>query len=157
MTPEESLARLGVVLPPAWSAPPGLSFRTAVRTGDLLFLSGHGPTRPDGSAITGVLGASLTIEEGYAAARVTGLNLLATIREAAGSLDRVRQVVKVLGMVACTDEFRDMPSVVNGASDLFIEVFGDAGRHARSAVGLRALPMGIPVEIEMIVELRPYE
>jgi enamine deaminase RidA (YjgF/YER057c/UK114 family) len=89
----------------------------------------------------------MSVEEGRAAARHTGLNLLATISDTAGSLDRVRQVVKVLGMVACTDTFREMPAVINGASDLFIEVFGESGRHARSAVGMRALPMGIPVEI----------
>ena len=154
MSAEENLARLGIVLPPAWRTPAGLNFRTAARSGNLLFLSGHGPTRPDGTAMTGRLGDTMTIEEGYEAARLTALNLLATIRVETGSLDRVRSIVKLLGMVCCTDEFRDMPRVVNGASDLFVEVFGESGRHARSAVGMRSLPMGIPVEIEMIVELQ---
>lgn len=153
MTAEQNLVRLGIVLPAAWKTPSGMSFQTSVQTGDLLYLSGHGPTRPDGPAITGRLGETMTIEEGYAAARLTALNLLATIKDAAGTLDRVKRVVKVLGMVACTDDFREMPQVINGASDLFIVVFGEPGQHARSAVGLRALPMGIPVEIEMIVEL----
>lgn len=154
MTPEERLRSLGLALPPPWKPPPGLNFVPAVRVGPLLYLSGHGPIRPDGTAITGRLGEDLTVEQGYDAARLTGLNLLATIRDVEGSLDPVVRVVKVLGMVACTDAFRDMPRVINGASDVFVSVFGDAGRHARSAVGMQSLPMGIPVEIEMIVELR---
>jgi enamine deaminase RidA (YjgF/YER057c/UK114 family) len=95
------------------------------------------------------------VEQGQEAARLTGLNLLATLRDALGSLDRVRRVVKVLGMVQCADDFTDQPRVINGFSDLMVEVFGDAGRHARSAVGMGSLPFGIPVEIEMIVEIAP--
>ena len=153
MSAEAKLKTLGIELPLPWKVPPGMNFVTASRAGSLLYLSGHGPSRPDGSFVAGRLGADMTVDQGYQAARLTGLNLLASIRQAAGSLDRVRAIVKVLGMVACTDEFHDMPRVINGASDLFVSVFGEAGRHARSAVGMRSLPMNIPVEIEMIVEL----
>ena len=154
MDAERRLEDLGIVLPPSWQAPSGLNFATASRCGNLLFLSGHGPARADGTWITGRLGRDLSIDQGYEAARLTGLNLLATTRAALGSLDAVGRVVKVLGMVACTEDFHDMPQVINGASDLFVAVFGEAGRHARSAVGLLSLPMNIPVEIEMIVEVR---
>ena len=156
---EENLRQLGIVLPPAWTAPRGMNFVTSARSGNLLFLSGHGPTRPPGDpagpVVVGRIGRDLDVEAGYAAARLTGLNLLATMRSALGSLDRVARIVKVLGMVACTEDFQDTPKVVNGASDLFVEVFGpEIGRHARSAVGMQALPSGMPVEVEMIVEVR---
>jgi enamine deaminase RidA (YjgF/YER057c/UK114 family) len=126
-----------------------------VRTGNLLFLSGHGPAAPaDGSTLAGKVGADLTVEEGYEAGRLTGLALLATIRDAVGSLDRVRRVVKVLGMVNCAPGMNQTPRVVDGCSDLFIEVFGpEVGRHARSAVGMAELPLDFPVEIEAVLEV----
>ena len=127
---------------------------TAVRSGNLLFLSGHGPLREGRALYQGTVGRDLTIEQGREAARLTGLNVLASVRDALGSLDRVRRVVKVLGMVRCPDDFVDHPEVINGFSDLMVEVFGDAGRHARSAVGIGSLPLGIAVEIEMILEIR---
>jgi enamine deaminase RidA (YjgF/YER057c/UK114 family) len=127
----------------------------AVRTGNLLFVSGHGPLRTEGKpSATGKVGRDLTVEQGYQAAREVGLCLLATARAALGDLDRVRRIVKVLGMVNSADDFGDQPKVINGFSDLMVEVFGEAiGRHARSAVGMAGLPMGIPVEIEMILEV----
>jgi enamine deaminase RidA (YjgF/YER057c/UK114 family) len=127
----------------------------AVRTGNLLFLAGHGPIRTDGKAMAkGKLGRDLSLEQGYQVAREVGLNLLATTRANLGSLDRVKRVVKVLGMVNSAEGFGDQPKVMNGFSDLMVEVFGEAiGKHARSAVGMAELPMGIPVEIEMILEV----
>ncbi len=150
-TPESRLAAAGITLP-APPSPAG-SYVTFVRTGNLAFTSGHGPTGADGKLITGRLGADLDIAAGREAARATGLNLLATLRNELGSLDRVTRVVKVLGMVNCTPEFDQHPAVINGASDLFVEVFGDAGRHARSAVGMGSLPFGMAVEIEIVVEI----
>ena len=149
---EERLAELGITLPDA--PPPVASYVPFVRTGNLLYLAGLGPAdRPDGTSPTGKLGQDLTIEEGYEAARLTGINLLARLRGAVGDLDRVKQIVKLLSMVNSTPEFRDQPAVANGCSDLLVEVFGDRGRHARSAVGMASLPNNIPVEIEMIVEI----
>ena len=149
---EERLAELGITLPDA--PPPVASYVPFVRTGNLLYLAGLGPTdRPDGTSPTGRLGQDLTIEEGYEAARLTGINLLARLRGAVGDLDRVKQIVKLLSMVNSTPEFREQPAVANGCSDLLVEVFGDRGRHARSAVGMASLPNNIPVEIEMIVEI----
>jgi enamine deaminase RidA (YjgF/YER057c/UK114 family) len=151
MGAEARLTALGIELPAA-PRPLG-SYVTAARSGNLLFTSGHGPLRDGRVAYQGKVGRELTIEQGQEAARLTGLNLLATVRDAIGSLDRVRRVVKVLGMVQCADDFTDQPKVINGFSDLMVEVFGDTGRHARSAVGMGSLPFGIPVEIEMIVEV----
>ena len=149
---EERLAELGITLPDA--PPPVASYVPFVRTGNLLYLAGLGPAdRPDGTSPTGRLEEDLTIEEGYEAARLTGINLLARLRGAVGDLDRVKQIVKLLSMVNSTPEFRDQPAVANGCSDLLVEVFGDRGRHARSAVGMASLPNNIPVEIEMIVEI----
>ncbi len=127
----------------------------AVRVGTLLFVSGHGPLGADGKPTArGKLGRDLSVEQGYQAAREVGLNLLATVRANLGSLDKVKRVVKVLGMVNSDEGFGDQPKVINGFSDLIVEVFGEAiGKHARSAVGMAALPMGIPVEIEMILEV----
>ena len=127
----------------------GGNYDHAVRTGNLLFLAGKGPI----SDVKGKVGADFTKEEAYQYARETGLNLLAVLKEELGTLRKVKRVVKVLGMVNSTPEFSDHPFVINGCSDLFVEVFGDKGRHARSAVGLAALPSGIPVEIEAIVEV----
>jgi enamine deaminase RidA (YjgF/YER057c/UK114 family) len=118
-----------------------------------MFLSGKGPDLAGGRTWQGKLGAEFTTEEGYEAARNTMLNLLAVLHEDIGDLSRVRRVVKVLGMVNSAPDFTDQPKVINGASDLLVAVFGDRGRHARSAVGMTSLPGGIPVEIEMIVEL----
>jgi enamine deaminase RidA (YjgF/YER057c/UK114 family) len=134
---------------------PMANYVTSVRTGNLLYLSGHGPSRDAAKGPTkGKLGRDLTVEQGYQSARDVGIALLATTRAALGSLDKVKRVVKVLGMVNCTEDFLDPPKVMNGCSDLLVEVFGEAvGKHARSAVGMASLPMGIPVEIEMILEV----
>ncbi|MEP2670838.1 MAG: RidA family protein [Cyclobacteriaceae bacterium] len=132
---------------------PMANYVKAVRTGNLLFLSGHGPSRPDGTSITGKVGQEMTIEEGYDAARQAGISLLSTMKAELGSLNKVKRVVKVLGMVNCTPDFKDQPKVINGCSDLLVEVFGENGKHARSAVGMNALPSNITVEIEIIVEV----
>jgi enamine deaminase RidA (YjgF/YER057c/UK114 family) len=133
---------------------PMANYVGAVRTGNLLFLSGHGPMRDGKPLATGKVGRDLSVEQGYQAAREVGLNLLATTRAALGSLDRVKRVVKVLGMVNSAEGFGDQPKVINGFSDLMVEVFGEEiGKHARSAVGMAGLPIGIPVEIEMVLEV----
>jgi len=151
MTPEARLASLGITLPPA--PPPVASYVNAVRTGNLVYLSGKGPLDEDGRRPQGRLGAEYRVEDGYRFARTTAVALLAALRAELGSLDRVRRIVKVLGMVAATPEFGDHPKVINGCSDLLVEVFGEAGRHARSAVGVASLPFGTPVEIELIAEV----
>lgn len=142
----ERLAGLGLELPPL-RAKAG-TYAGWVRTGDLLFLSGQGA---DG--FTGRVGATMSRDEGYAAARSCGLNLLAQIEAAAGGLGSVRQVVQVRGYVACTEEFTEIPQVINGASDLFVAVFGDRGPHARTAIGVQNLPLGFAVEVDMAVQL----
>src|ERR687891_852514 len=153
MGAEATLKAKGITLPPPTT--PLANYVGAVRTGSLLYLSGHGPLRPQGTfTTTGKVGRELTVEQGYQVAREVGLNLLATTRATLGSLDRVKRVVKVLGMVNAADGFGDQPKVINGFSDLMVEVFGEAiGKHARSAVGMAGLPLGIPVEIEMILEV----
>jgi enamine deaminase RidA (YjgF/YER057c/UK114 family) len=150
---DERLIELGLELPPP--ATPGGNYVRAKRTGNLLYLAGHvPPLRADGTRPTGKVGSDLNIDEGYAAARSVALSLLATLKDELGSLSRVKQIVKVLGMVNCSPDFLDMPRVVNGCSDLLVEVFGqEAGSHARSAVGMAGLPRGVPVEIEIIVEV----
>jgi enamine deaminase RidA (YjgF/YER057c/UK114 family) len=148
---EAKLASLGITLPTP--AKPVANYVPWVRTGSLVFLSGQGPRRPDGSMHTGKVGAGVTIEEAYTHARLTGLQLLALMKDAAGGLDQVARVVKVLGMVNGAPDFNDHPKVINGCSDLFVEVLGDRGRHARSAVGMGSLPNGITVEIEAIIEV----
>ena len=125
----------------------------AVRTGNLLYLAGHGPTKADGSNITGKVGKDLTTEQGYEAAKQTGIAILSTLKGELGDLNKVKRIVKVLGMVNCTESFVDQPKVMNGFSDLMVAVFGDKGKHARSAVGMYALPSNISVEIEIIVEV----
>ena len=125
----------------------------AVRTGNLIYLAGHGPTKADGSNITGKLGKDMTIEQGYEAAKQTGIALLSTLKGEVGDLNKVKRIVKVLGMVNCTPDFTDQPKVINGFSDLMVSLFGEKGKHARSAVGMMSLPNGIAVEIEMIVEV----
>ncbi len=153
MTIEQRLSQLGIALP-AVSGPIG-NYVHAKRTGKLLYLSGKGPPEVDGRMPRGKLGAGMSIEEGYRHARQVGLVLIAAMREAlGGDLDRVEDIVKVLGMVNAAPDFEDHPKVVNGCSDLFVEVFGERGRHARSAVGMSSLPGGIPVEIEIIVAVR---
>ena len=148
----DRLKQLGITLPTL--AAPVANYVPYVLSRGTLYLSGQGPKRPDGSFATGKVGANVTVEEAYQHARLTGLGLLAAMEQALGSLDRVERVVKLLGMVNCTPEFGQSPAVINGCSDLFVEVFGEAGRHARSAVGLNALPNGITVEIEAIVEVK---
>jgi enamine deaminase RidA (YjgF/YER057c/UK114 family) len=152
--PEAALARLGIEL--GEPAAPVANYVKAVRTGNLVFLAGHGPSRPEGGYVTGYVGADgMTVEEGYAAARLAAISLLASLKAEIGSLDKVRRVVKVLGMVNSQPGFTQQPEVINGASDLLVEVFGEAGKHARAAVGMVSLPRNIVVEIEMIVEVSP--
>ena len=149
---ERKLNEMGLELPSTTT--PLANYVGAVRTGNLLFLSGHGPWESDGSFRgLGKLGTEVTIEEGYASARTTMLNLLATIKAHLGDLDKVKRVVKLLCMINCAPDFKDTPKVANGASDLLISLYGESGRHARSAVGMSSLPLSIPVEIEMIVEV----
>ncbi len=152
MSAEARLKELGIVLPNV-PAPVAnyVPFRLA---GNLLFLSGQGPRGPNGEALTGKVGAEVTIEEAYRRARLIGLQLLSATRQALGSLDRVDAVLKVLGMVNAVPDFKDQPKVINGCSDLFVEVLGDAGRHARSAVGMGSLPSQISVEIEAILAVK---
>ncbi len=146
---EDNLKQKNIALPPPVA--PVANYVPAVRVGNLLFLSGSGP---DPSTLRGKVGKDLTLEQGYQAARSVGLNLLATARANLGSLDKVKRVVKVLGMVNSAPGFTDQPKVINGFSDLMVEVFGEAiGKHARSAVGMAELPFNIPVEIEMILEV----
>jgi enamine deaminase RidA (YjgF/YER057c/UK114 family) len=132
-----------------------MNFLTWRRVGNLVYLAGHGPNRGGKLDWVGKVGRELSEEQGRQAARETAINLLATLKLAIGDLDRVRQMVKMLGMVNCTEEFVRPPHVINGASDLLVDVFGEAGRHARSAVGMQSLPNGMPVEIELIVEVEP--
>jgi enamine deaminase RidA (YjgF/YER057c/UK114 family) len=151
MSAERRLRQLGIELPEA--SAPVANYVNAVRSGNLLFLAGKGPSVVDGMRPTGKLGREFDVAQGYKFARSTGLALLAAMRAELGSLDRVARVVKVLGMVNAVPEFNDQPKVINGCSDLLVEVFGERGRHARSAVGMGSLPSGIPVEIEAIVEV----
>lgn len=153
MSAERRLAELDLELPDGM-APAG-AYVPAVRTGSLLFLSGHGPIRHDGSPVRGKVGTDLDLEAAIDAARLTGLNLLAAMRRELGTLDAVSRVVKVLGMVNAAEGFTRMPEVIDGCSNLLVEVFGEAGRHARSAIGMASLPFNIPVEIELIAEVRP--
>jgi len=151
--PEARLAELGIELPTPPS--PVANYVNGVQTGNLIFLAGKGPKRADGTEVHGKLGADLTIEEGYAAARLTAINQLAVLKAMLGDLSRVRRVVKVLGMVNSDPGFVEQPAVINGFSDLIVEVFGDRGRHARAAVGMASLPRGQAVEIELVVEVSP--
>ncbi|MGH7325367.1 MAG: RidA family protein [Candidatus Rokuibacteriota bacterium] len=152
MRVEARLKELNITLPPP--AKPVANYVGAVRVGNLLFVSGHGPIREGRPSARGKLGRDLSVEQGYQVAREVGLNLLATTRVALGSLDNIKRVVKVLGMVNSAEGFGDQPKVINGFSDLMVEVFGETiGKHARSAVGMAELPMGIPVEIEMVLEV----
>jgi enamine deaminase RidA (YjgF/YER057c/UK114 family) len=148
---DKKLKELGIELIPPTK--PIANYVKAVRTGNLIFLAGHGPTRADGSNITGKVGKDLTIEQGIEAARVTAISLLSTLKNEIGDLKKVKRIVKVNAWVNCNSEFTDQPKVVNGCSDLLVAVFGEKGKHARAALGANALPMGIAVEIEMVVEV----
>ncbi len=149
---ELRLERKGILLP--GSSAPLANYASAVLSGNLLFLSGRGPRDHDGSWLRGKLGDTLTINDGYGHARLVGLSLLAAAKAALGSLDRIERVVKVLGFVNATRDFSGHPRVIDGCSDLLVEVFDDAGKHARSAVGVVSLPEGISVEIEAIFKIR---
>ena len=149
---EARLEELGIELPD--TPAPIANYVPGVRTGNLIYLSGLGPAnRADGTAPSGKVGSDLTTEEGYEAARLTGINIISRMKGELGDLDKVRRVVKLLGMVNSDPSFNQQPAVVNGCSDLLVEVFGDKGRHARSAVGMASLPNDIPVEIEVIIEV----
>ena len=150
--PDTRVQELHLTLPPA--PKPVAKYRTALLLGDLLYVSGHGPLQPDGSLIKGRVGADLTVEQGYAAARQVGLAVLATVRSTLGALNKVKRLVKTFGLVLCTPEFTDQPKVMNGFSELMAEVFGDdAGVGVRSAVGTSALPVGMAVEVECVFEV----
>ena len=151
MSAEQKLNELGLTLPQP--PKPIASYVPAVKTGNLLFVSGHGPYDDGKTKISGKVGRELTIEEGYQTARNVTLNCLASVKDTVGDLNKVKRVVKLLGMVNCTEDFKDLPRVINGCSDLLITIFGETGKHARSAVGMQALPNQIPVEIEMILEI----
>lgn len=152
MSAEERLTKLGIELPPA-PKPIGL-YKPVVVVGNIAYLSGHGPLKNDGTLITGRLGADMSVEEGQAAARQTALAMLSTLKFALGTLDRVSRVIKILGLVRCTEEFDQQPLVINGCSQIFADIFGpDQGIAARSALGTNALPSGIAVEIEGIFEI----
>jgi enamine deaminase RidA (YjgF/YER057c/UK114 family) len=154
MSAEKRLKELGIDLGKV--SAPVANYVNAVRTGNLLFLAGKGPRAEAGAARpSGKVGREYTVEQAYQHARTVGMDLLAVMQSELGSLDRVKRVVKVLGMVNAVPEFQDHPKVINGCSDLFVQVLGDKGKHARSAVGMGSLPMGIPVEIECIVEIGP--
>jgi enamine deaminase RidA (YjgF/YER057c/UK114 family) len=150
-TIENRLAELGLTLPPL--LPPMGTYVPYTISGNLLFLSGQGPKEPEGDWLRGQVGTEVSVEEAYRRARLTGLRLLAVTQSALGSLDRVQRVLKLLGMVYAAPGFKQHPAVINGCSDLFVEVFGEAGRHARSAVGVSGLPEDISVEIEAVLEI----
>jgi len=150
-TPEERLEELGISL--FSPRTPLANYVPVVRTGNLLFLSGTGPFGPDGKLLTGKVGKDVTLEEGVAAARLTAIRQISVLKAELGDLSRVKRIVKVLGMVNCTEDFFQQPTVMNGFSDLMVEVFGEAGKHARSAVGMYALPLNMIVEVELIVEI----
>ncbi len=149
--PENRLVELGIELKEP--SPPVANFVNIVRVGNLLFLSGKGPLQGNGENITGKLGGDLSLEQGYEAARVTAVNQLSVLKSELGNLNKVKRIVKVLGMVNATPDFTDHPKVINGYSDLMVKVFGERGKHARAAVGMGSLPGNIAVEIEMIVEI----
>ena len=153
-TPEQRLTELGITLPEVRS--PAGAYVPAVRTGNLVFLSGAGPLGADGDMVIGKVGGpDVDLDRAIHGARLVGLQLLAALRQEIGSLDEVTRIVKLLGMVNCAPGFNNTPAVINGCSELLLDVFGDAGKHARSAVGQAELPFDISVEIEMVVEVQP--
>jgi enamine deaminase RidA (YjgF/YER057c/UK114 family) len=149
---ESRLKTLGIELPPVPT--PIANYVPFVITGSLVFLSGQGPRRPEGGMYTGKVGGTVTVEEAYRHARIVGIQLLSALRDAIGDLDRVTRVVKLLGMVNGVPDFKQHPKVINGCSDLIVEVFEAKGKHARSAVGMGSLPDDITVEIEAIIEFK---
>jgi enamine deaminase RidA (YjgF/YER057c/UK114 family) len=152
MSAEDNVKELGLDL--THPAGPVANYVPAVTTGKLVFLSGKGPIQADGTLMAGKVGSALDVDQAYEAARLVGIQLLGALREHVGSLDNVNRVVKLLGMVNSEPDFSDQPKVINGCSDLLVAVFGENGKHARSVVGMGSLPGQIPVEIEMIVELK---
>lgn len=156
MTAEQRLKDLGLVLPGKINTKRAIV--PCLEDAGLLYVSGHGPEDHDGNLLyRGRVGAEVSVEDGYAAARATAIQLLRSVRAHLGSLDRVERVIKVLGLVNSADDFHDQPKVINGCSDLLVDIFGDAGRHVRSAMGTSNLPMNQPVEIEMLLRVRPAE
>lgn len=149
---ENRLKELGIQL--IMPTPPTANYLKAVRMGNMVYLSGHGPDKPEGGQVIGKLGSDLSIEQGQQAARLVGISLLSSLKAEIKDLNKVKRIVKVLGMVNAVPTFERHSQVINGFSDLMVEVFGENGKHARSAVGVSSLPSNIPVEIEMIVELK---
>ena len=149
--PESKLKELGIEL--MIPSDPVANYVNTVRSGNLLFISGKGPLKNDGEYIKGKLGYDLSIDEGYEAARATAINLISTIKSAVGDLKNVKKIVRVNGMVNSASNFTDQPKVINGCSDLLVEVFGDRGKHTRVALGMNSLPMNIAVEIDLIIEV----
>ena len=149
--PESKLKELGIEL--MIPSDPVANYINTVQSGNLLFISGKGPLKNDGEYIKGKLGYDLTIDQGYEAARATGINLISTIKSAIGDLRNVKQIVRVNGMVNSASNFTDQPKVINGASDLIVSVFGEAGMHARAAVSTNSLPLGVAVEVDAIFEI----
>ena len=150
-SPETKLQELGIEL--STPSSPVANYVNTVQSGNLLFISGKGPLKNDGKYIKGKLGYDLTIDQGYEAARATGINLISTIKSAIGDLKNVKQIIRVNGMVNSASNFTDQPKVINGCSDLLVEVFGDRGKHTRVALGMNSLPMNIAVEIDLILEV----
>ncbi len=150
-SPEARLEAMGITLPEV--SPPQANYVNTVRTGNLVFVAGKGPRKPDGSSVQGKLGADLTVEEGYEAAKLTAIESLAALKAELGELSKVKRLVKVHGMVNSAPDFGDQSKVMNGYSDFMVEVFGEKGKHARAAVGMAALPNNIAVEVELIVEV----
>ncbi|MEQ9403443.1 MAG: RidA family protein [Cyclobacteriaceae bacterium] len=149
---EAKITELGITL--TEPSPPVANYVNAVRTGNLVFMAGKGPSKPEGGYITGKLGTDLTIEEGYEAGKLAAIAQLSSLKAEIGDLNKVVRIVKVLGMVNCTPDFTSQPEVINGFSDTMVEVFGDRAKHARAAVGMGSLPRNIAVEVEMIVEVQ---
>ena len=148
---ETKLKEKGIVL--STPSNPVANYVNVVRVGNLLYLAGKGPLKADNTYVTGKAGRDLTIEQGYEAARLTAIAHLSVIRNEIGSLNKVKRIVKVFGMVNCTEDFKDQPKIINGYSDLMVEIFGDKGKHARSAVGMASLPFNMAVEVEVIVDV----
>ena len=148
---EKKLIELNITLPN--TPKPIANYVPSVKSGNLIFLSGQGPMTPDGDFISGKVGADTSVDQAYNAARMVGMQLLSALKSEIGDLNKVKRIIKLLGMVNAIDSFKDHPNVINGCSDLLVEVFGEKGKHARSSVGVASLPNQIPVEIEMIVEI----
>jgi enamine deaminase RidA (YjgF/YER057c/UK114 family) len=153
--PEARLKEMGIRLDTP--SAPAANYVNAVHSGNLVFLAGKGPRTAEGTLVTGKLGDDMTVDQGYEAARLVAMAQLAVLKDELGNLNRVKRVVKVLGMVNATPDFTEQPEVVNGFSDLMVEVFGEKGKHARAAVGMCSLPRNIAVEVEMVVEVTPGE